>query len=82
MRLWQLYSVSSISMNTSMALNESKTTPPMASARLQRRSLLLGAYQYHIQYKDGPDMPVQTHSVIYLSLLAKLKYRYHWRLLN
>ena len=27
----------------------------MASARLQRWSLLLGAYQYHIQYKAGPE---------------------------
>ena len=36
-------------------LSESKATPPMASARLQRWSLLLGAYQYHIQYKVGVD---------------------------
>ena len=36
-------------------LSESKATPPMASARLQRWSLLLGAYQYRIQYKAGPE---------------------------
>ena len=34
-------------------LSESKATPQMASARLQRWSLLLGAYQYHIEYKEG-----------------------------
>lgn len=34
-------------------LSESKATPLMASARLQRWSLLLGAYQYRIQYKAG-----------------------------
>ena len=36
-------------------LSKSKATPPMASARLQHWSILLGAYQYHIQYKAGPD---------------------------
>ena len=36
-------------------LSESKATPPMASARLQRWSLLLGAYQYCIQYKAGSE---------------------------
>lgn len=34
-------------------LIEYKATPPMASARLQRWWLLLGAYQYSIQYKAG-----------------------------
>ena len=35
-------------------LSKSKATSPMASARLQHWSLLLGAYQYCIQYKAGP----------------------------
>ena len=36
-------------------LGEAKPVPQMASARLQRWALLLGAYNYHIQYKPGRE---------------------------
>ena len=35
--------------------NESKTTPTLASARIQRWSLTLGAYDYTIEYKPGQE---------------------------
>ena len=34
-------------------LSESKSTPAMASARIQRWAILLGGYHYHIEYKPG-----------------------------
>ena len=34
---------------------ESSATPTLASARIQRWALILGAYDYHIVYKPGPD---------------------------
>ena len=36
-------------------LSESKATPAMASARLQRWALLLGGYDYRIEYKAGAE---------------------------
>ena len=35
--------------------SESHVTPPLASARIQRWSLTLGAYDYSIQFKPGKD---------------------------
>lgn len=35
--------------------SESKTTPAMASGRIQRWALALGAYDYTIQYKEGKN---------------------------
>ena len=35
--------------------SESKATPAMASARIQRWALLLGAYEYSIEYKAGKE---------------------------
>ena len=35
--------------------SESHTTPSLASARIQRWSLTLGAYDYSIQFKPGKD---------------------------
>ena len=37
-------------------LNENRSVPVMASARIQRWSLTLGAYQYSIQYRAGTRM--------------------------
>ena len=34
---------------------ETKAVPPMASARIQRWALILGAYDYVIQYKAGAE---------------------------
>lgn len=34
---------------------EDRPTPLMAAARIQRWALLLGAHQYQIEYKPGPD---------------------------
>ena len=34
---------------------ESRGVPTLASARIQRWALILGAYDYSIQYKPGPD---------------------------
>ena len=34
-------------------LSESKSTPAMVSARIQRWAILLGGYHYHIEYKPG-----------------------------
>ena len=34
---------------------ESRGVPTLASARIQRWALILGAYNYSIQYKPGPD---------------------------
>ena len=39
-------------------LGEKKGVPQMASARLQRWALQLGAYEYHIQYKPGKENSV------------------------
>ena len=36
--------------------NESRGTPTMASGRIQRWALTLGAYDYTIQYKEGKNM--------------------------
>ena len=36
-------------------LSESKSTPAMASARIQRWAILLGGYHCHIEYKPGPQ---------------------------
>jgi transposase InsO family protein len=36
--------------------NESRATPTMASGRIQRWALTLGAYDYTIQYKEGKNM--------------------------
>ena len=36
-------------------MGEKKGVPQMASARLQRWSLLLGAYDYRIQFKPGRE---------------------------
>ena len=35
--------------------SKSKATPAMALARIQRWALLLGAYDYHIEYKSGKE---------------------------
>ena len=35
--------------------SKSHVTPPLASARIQRWSLTLGAYDYLIQFKPGKD---------------------------
>ena len=37
-------------------LNEAKSIPSMASARLQRWALTLSAYEYTFQYKSGKDL--------------------------
>ena len=39
-------------------MGEKKGVPQMASARLQRWSLLLGAYDYTIQFKPGQENQV------------------------
>ena len=36
-------------------LNETRPVPPLASARIKRWALILGAYDYTIQYKPGTD---------------------------
>ena len=69
-------------------LNESRAVPFMASARLQRWALLLGAYQYTISYQPGkklanadglsrltlPELPSKvTLSVDIISLLQTLQ---------
>ena len=35
--------------------NEHAATPPLASARIQRWALILGAYDYEITYKSGAE---------------------------
>ena len=35
--------------------SETKATPTLASARIQRWALILGAYDYRIEYKPGPQ---------------------------
>ena len=37
-------------------LSEKRATPTMASGRIQRWALILGSYDYEIQYKKGKDM--------------------------
>ena len=37
------------------SFQESRGVPTLASARIQRWALILGAYDYSIQYKPGPD---------------------------
>lgn len=67
-------------------MSESRLIPPLASARIQRWALTLGAYDYTIEYKPGeihtntdslsqlplPDYPSNVPSPLKIILMMEL----------
>ena len=49
-------------------MSESKSTPAMASARIQRWAILLGGYHYRIEYKPGQQMQMHADAFSRLPL--------------
>ena len=47
-------------------LDNTRAIPQLASARLQRWSLILSAYDYTILYRSGENIPMQIHLVTFL----------------